>query len=74
MLEDLSMGFLFASLVVSAIGLGFFLYGKRQGRPVQLLGGLGLMVYPIFVHSVAWMLGIGALVVGGLWFALRLGY
>ena len=64
---------LFASLVVSGVGLGFFLYGKRQGRPLQLIAGLALMVFPYFVESASWMLGIAALIVGGLWLMSRFG-
>ncbi len=66
-----SPGVLFASIVVSAIGLALFLYGKRQGRPLQLVAGLGLMIYPYFVHSIGWMLGICAVILTGLWLVTR---
>ncbi|MEZ4271877.1 MAG: hypothetical protein R3C68_10750 [Myxococcota bacterium] len=65
---------LFASVVVSAMGLGFFLYGKRQARPFQLVAGLTLMIFPYFVESASWMLGIAAVVVAGLWLGLRSGW
>ena len=64
---------LFASVLVSAVGMGFFLYGKRQSRPIQLVAGLALMVFPYFVGSATWMLTIAGLIVGGVWFALKLG-
>lgn len=73
MFGDFSPGVLFASIVVSAIGLGFFLYGKKQSRPLQLIAGLVLMVYPYFVDSAGWMLGICAMIVVGLWLALKYG-
>jgi predicted cobalt transporter CbtA len=54
---DLSAGSLFASVLVSAIGIGLFIYGKKQIRPPQLLVGIALMVFPYFVGDPAWMLG-----------------
>lgn len=74
MFDNLSAGSLFASIVVSAIGLGFFLYGKRQHRPLQLIAGIALMVYPYFVTNVAWMLGICVAAVVGLYLAVRAGW
>jgi hypothetical protein len=40
-------------LLFSSIGLGYFIYGKRQQAPVPLLCGLVLMVFPYFISS-AW--------------------
>jgi len=37
-----------------------FLYGKKQVRLPQLIGGLLLMIYPYFRADVSWMLAIGA--------------
>jgi hypothetical protein len=31
--------------------MGYFVYGKRQGRGIALLSGIGLMVFPYFVTS-----------------------
>ena len=42
------------------VGMAYFSYGKKLSRPVPLGCGVGLMVFPYFVDSVAWMLGIGA--------------
>jgi len=36
-------GFLFG-----AVGLGYFIYGKKQGKLIPLLVGIGLMVFPYF--------------------------
>ena len=36
-------------LLFGSIGVGFFVYGKRQRMVVPLLCGLALMVYPYFV-------------------------
>jgi hypothetical protein len=70
---DFSAGSLFASLIIGAIGAGLFLYGKRQQRMPQLIAGIVLSVYPYFVASVGWMVGIGAAVVAVLALAVRAG-
>jgi hypothetical protein len=60
-------------MLVSTIGFGIFLYGKKQVRVPQLATGIALMVYPYFVGSAALMIGIGAVLVAGLWLAVRAG-
>ena len=46
-------GLLLWSVVFSSIGLGFFIYGKKQHRLIPFLCGLALMVFPYFVDSVS---------------------
>ena len=48
------------SLLFSSIGLGFFVYGKKQKAAVPLLCGLGLMIYPYFVSNTILLVAIGA--------------
>ena len=43
--------YLFWGLIFGSIGLGFFLYGKKQRSPVPMMCGLALMIYPYFVSS-----------------------
>ena len=46
-------------VLFGAIGLGFFLYGRKQRAIVPLVSGLALMVFPYFVAN-AWLtVGIG---------------
>ncbi len=71
---DLRPEWLLASLLVSTVGLGFFLYGKRAARLPQLVAGLVLMIYPAFVASTAWMLGLAGLVLAALLALTRAGY
>ena len=66
-------GAFFASFLVSTVGLGLFLYGKKAVRFPQLVGGLVLMIYPYFVTSAAWMFGIAGALLAGLWLAVRSG-
>ena len=51
---------LFWGLIFGAIGFGFALYGKKQRKPVPLVCGIALMVYPYFVGSSFAMIAIGA--------------
>jgi hypothetical protein len=46
-------------LLFSSIGLGFFIYGKKQKAVVPLFCGLGLMIYPYFVSNTIWLVAIG---------------
>ena len=47
-------------ILTGAIGVAYFIYGKRQARFAPLLAGLALCAYPYFVDSVPWSLVIGA--------------
>ena len=47
-------------LPFSSIGMGFFMYGRKQKRPVPLVCGIVLMIYPYFVPSAIWLVVIGA--------------
>jgi len=46
-------------LLFSSVGLGFFLYGKKQKAVVPLFCGLGLMIYPYFVSNTILLVAIG---------------
>ena len=59
----MSEALLLWGLVFSSVGLGFFVYGKKQQRLVPLLCGLALMVFPYFVGTVPLLLGIGVVLV-----------
>jgi hypothetical protein len=57
------MATLLWGVLFGSIGLGFFIYGKRQGAPVPLACGLALMVFPYFVSSAWATVVLGALLV-----------
>jgi len=42
---------LMASMLFGTIGLGMLMYGKKAGRPVPLIAGLGLLTIPYFVPN-----------------------
>jgi hypothetical protein len=46
-------------LLFSSIGLGFFLYGRKQRAVVPLVCGIALMVYPYFIPNVVALVAIG---------------
>ena len=46
-------------VVFSAIGFGYFLYGRKQRAPVPLVCGIVLMVYPYFVTNTWVFVGMG---------------
>jgi hypothetical protein len=56
------------------VGVGFFLYGKKQQRWPHLVVGIVLMGYTYFVSSVAVMLGIAAALIVALWLVIRVGW
>jgi len=47
------------ALFFGSIGLGLFLYGRKQGSMVPKYCGVVLMVYPYFVPDVYWLVGVG---------------
>lgn len=38
-------------LLFGSIGMGYFVYGKKQQRMIALISGIALMVFPYFVTS-----------------------
>jgi hypothetical protein len=47
-------------LVFGSIGMGYFVYGRKQYRLVPLLCGLGLMLFPYFLSNSYAIVAIGA--------------
>lgn len=52
--------FLLWGLLFSSVGLGFFIYGRKQRAIVPLLTGIVLMVFPYFVANIYVLVGTGA--------------
>ena len=55
------MSSLFIGVVAGAVGTGYFMYGKRSSKPVPMIAGALLCIYPYFSDSVAWLCVVGAL-------------
>jgi predicted membrane protein len=54
---------LFWGMVFGAIGVGFFVYGKKQAAFVPLLCGLALMIFPYFVSNTYVLVAIGIVLI-----------
>jgi len=46
-------------MLFGAIGIGFFIYGKKQRIAIPLIAGMALMVFPYFVSNVYLLVIIG---------------
>lgn len=53
------------ALLFSSIGMGYFVYGKKQANKVALLCGIGLMVFPYFTSNdyALVLIGVGLMAV-----------
>ena len=65
---------LMLSLVPSGVGFVLFVYGKKLGRPPQLVAGLLLMISPYFTDTLVSMTLVGVAIGAALWVALRMDY
>ena len=57
------MNSLLVSVIAGAIGMGYFIYGKRQAKYVPMIAGALLCVYPYFVENLLALAVIGLLLV-----------
>lgn len=39
-------------MIFGSIGLGFFVFGKKQKSVIPLFSGIGLMVFPYFISNI----------------------
>jgi hypothetical protein len=46
-------------LLFGSIGLGFFVYGRRQKTVVPLVCGAALMIFPYFVSNTVLLIMLG---------------
>ncbi|WP_336943771.1 amino acid transport protein [Acinetobacter modestus] len=53
---------LFLGVIFGSIGLGYFMYGKKQKMTVPLVCGLVLMIYPYFTESTTLLSVIGVII------------
>ncbi len=71
MMDMSNPGLMVSAGLISMIGLGVFMYGKRM-QDVKSLGiGLGMMIFPMFVPSVLIMWVIAAACGVGLYIGPR---
>jgi hypothetical protein len=66
--------FLFASLIWGSIGVGYFIYGKRQQSWVAMLGGVVMIGVSYFAGS-AWVMSLVSLgIVAAVYLLIKQGY
>lgn len=50
-------------VLFGGIGLGYFLYGKKQKAAIPFSAGVGLLVFPYFISNVYLLVAIGAFLI-----------
>lgn len=60
---DFTATTLFLGVLFGSIGLGFFIYGRKQRKVVPLLCGLMLMIVPYFIPDNLLLFLAGAVLV-----------
>ncbi len=50
-------------LLFGSIGLGFFVYGRRQRVVVPLVCGVALMIFPYFVSNTVLLVALGVVLI-----------
>lgn len=63
---DIGTTIMFSTLFGS-IGLGYFIYGKKQQKMVPLIAGIALCAYPYFISNVYTMVGVGIILTAVPW-------
>ena len=51
-------------VLFGSIGLGFFVYGKKQKVIIPLLSGIGLMVLPYIISNLLLLILCGVILIG----------
>ena len=69
---QMTLPWLFATMIASSVGFGVFTYGRKQLRVPQLVVGLVLMILPGFLGT-GWVWATLALAMGALWIGTRAG-
>lgn len=63
---------LISSLIIGAIGMGMFIYGKKSQEMKTLGLGIAMCVYPYFIHSLLLMWAIAGVCMVGAYMLPRM--
>ncbi|HWW02847.1 MAG TPA: hypothetical protein VNZ64_24320 [Candidatus Acidoferrum sp.] len=66
--------FLFASLVWGSVGVGYFIYGKKQSSWAPMVGGVLIIAISYFVASALLMSLLCLALIAGVYLVLKQGY
>ena len=50
--ETMNVSFLFTAMIFGVVGLGYFVYGRKQHQIVPLLSGISLNLIPFFLTNI----------------------
>lgn len=62
---------LFLGVIFSSIGLGYFMYGKKQKMTMPFIVGIVLMIFPYFIENTL-LLSISGIVLSIIPWIIRL--
>ena len=69
----LNAHFLFASLIWGSVGLGYFIYGKKQGSWVPMVGGILMIAASYMIGSALIMSLVALALIFAVYFLLKQG-
>jgi len=55
-------------MIFGSVGIGYFIYGKKQGKFIPMLTGVGLNIFPYLMSNVYEMVIIGVILTAVPWF------
>lgn len=55
------------SLLFGTIGVGYFIYGKKQQRMIPLIAGIALCAFPYFIPNPYAMVIVGTILTAAPW-------
>ena len=73
-LFNISSSFLIASLIWGSVGVGFFIYGKKQRLMIPLFGGIALIAISYLIASALYMSLASIGIIALIWFLHQQGY
>ena len=65
---------LFLSMIIGSVGLGLFVYGKKQARIPYIAVGLAMLLFPYFTSAPRALVSIAVALLLALWWAVRSGW
>jgi hypothetical protein len=65
---DLNFDNIYSQLLISCLGMAFFMYGKKAQRLVPLMGGIALGIFPYFLTNFWTLWGVTMGVMGALFY------
>jgi hypothetical protein len=65
---------LFASLLWGSVGVGYFVYGKKQQSMSPMIGGIVMVIVSYFISSALLMSLVCLGIVGAVYFFAKRGY